>query len=54
MEATLLNAIIFIATLAALIRFALLEWEGILHAWSRVARATRRRKTIGDQRNGYR
>jgi hypothetical protein len=48
MEATLQNAIIFIATLAALIRFALLEWEGIVHAWSRVARATKHRRTSGD------
>jgi hypothetical protein len=48
MESTLQNAIILIATVAALIRFALLEWEGIVHAWSRAARATKRTKTTGD------
>jgi hypothetical protein len=48
MEAALQNPIILIATFAALIRFALLEWEGIVHAWSRVARTTKRRKTSGD------
>lgn len=54
MESTLQNAIILIATLAALIRFALLEWEGIVHAWSRVARATKRRKNTGGQGSEYR
>jgi hypothetical protein len=44
-EGTLQNAIILIATFAALIRFALLEWEGIVHAWNRAARTTKRRKT---------
>jgi hypothetical protein len=54
MESTLQNAIILIATLAALIRFALLEWESIVHAWDRVARTTKRRKTGGGQGNEYR
>jgi hypothetical protein len=47
MEATLLHAVIFIATVAALIRFALLEWEGIVHAWKRVMRPEDARKTSG-------
>jgi hypothetical protein len=45
MESTLQNAIILIATFAALIRFALLEWESIVHAWDRAARITKRRRT---------
>ncbi len=48
MEAALRNAIILIATVAALIRFALLEWEGIMHAWTRATRVTKRRTTGGD------
>jgi len=44
MEATLQNAIIFIATAAALIRFALLEWESVVHAWKRVNQSKRNRK----------
>ena len=50
MEATLQNAVIFIATLSALIRFALLEWEGIVHAWRRVTRPGDTRNTSGARR----
>jgi len=45
MEASFLNAIVMIATGAAVIKFALFEWEGIVHAWIRVTRLRRRRKT---------
>lgn len=45
MEATLQNAVICIATVAALIRFALLEWESIVHAWRRVTRPQGTRRT---------
>jgi hypothetical protein len=41
MELSLHNAVIFIATTAALIRFALLEWESVLHAWKRVIQPER-------------
>jgi hypothetical protein len=47
MEATLQNAIILIATTAALIRFALLEWEGIVHAWKRVMQSEKHRRVTG-------
>jgi hypothetical protein len=46
MEATMQNAVIFIATVAALIRFALLEWESIVHAWKRVTRSEGAEKPV--------
>lgn len=43
MEASFLNAIVMIATGAAVIKFALFEWESILQAWRRVTRKPRGR-----------
>jgi hypothetical protein len=36
METTFVNALVFIATGAAVVKFALLECEGILKLWRRV------------------
>ena len=36
MEAPFLNAVVMIATGAAVIKFALFEWEGVARAWRRV------------------
>lgn len=47
MEATLQNAVISIATVAALVRFALLEWESIVHAWRRVTQLQGTRRARG-------
>jgi len=47
MEATILNAVVVIAAGAAVIRFALFEWEGIVRAWTRVARSKKHRKIPG-------
>ena len=47
MEAPFLNAVVIIATGAAVIKFALLEWEGIVHAWNRATRLRRRRRIAG-------
>lgn len=44
MERLLLNSIVIIATGAAVIKFAMLEWEGIAHTWARIARLRSRRK----------
>jgi hypothetical protein len=41
MESSLLNAVVVIATSSAIIKFALFEWEGIIHAWSRVRKQQR-------------
>ncbi len=38
MEASLLNAVVTIAAGAAVITFALFEWEGVARAWRRVRR----------------
>ena len=37
-EAMFVNAVVGIATAAAVIKFALFEWEGILQTWIRVTR----------------
>lgn len=47
MEAPFLNAVVMIAAGAAVIRFALFEWEEIVHAWMRVTRSKKRRRTTG-------
>jgi len=36
MEVPLINAFILIATGSAVIKLALIEWEGIVHAWLRL------------------
>lgn len=43
MEAAIVNAVILIATVAAAIKFVLVEWEAILEAWTRVKAKSRRR-----------
>lgn len=48
MEIPLLNAFVIIATGSAVIKFAIIEWEGIVHAWSRL-RKQRRRTLPGDK-----
>lgn len=47
MEASFLNAVVVIATGAAVIKFALFEWEGVVRVWMRVSRSRRRRKVSG-------
>jgi hypothetical protein len=42
MENPLLNLIVAIATGSTVVEVALFEWEGIMHAWSRVRRCGRR------------
>jgi hypothetical protein len=49
METTFINAVVFIATGAAVIKFALFEWEGILRSWRRVTPARKRRAKPGSQ-----
>lgn len=46
MEAALLHAIIIIATGAAIIKFALFEWEGVVRAWRRATRKPRRETNL--------
>jgi hypothetical protein len=43
-EGVLVNAVVMIAAGAAVIKFALFEWEGILQAWIRVTKLKKRRK----------
>jgi hypothetical protein len=50
MEAPLLNAVVIIATSSAVIKFALFEWEGIVYAWSRVSKQSRRARGAGRNR----
>jgi hypothetical protein len=47
METTFVNALVYIATGAAVIKFALFEWEGILEAWRRATAARKRRAKAG-------
>jgi hypothetical protein len=37
------DAIVFIATVAAILRFAFVEYEGVLAAWRRMVAAYKRR-----------
>jgi hypothetical protein len=41
MESSLVNAVVIIATGSAIIKFALFEWESIIHAWLRVRKLER-------------
>lgn len=36
MEQVFFTAVLMIAAIAAIIKFALFEWEGVVHAWMRV------------------
>jgi|GEM_PF-3135560 len=46
METVFLDAVIIVATLAAIIEFALFEWEGVRKPWHR-ARGARRGRGNG-------
>jgi hypothetical protein len=52
METAFINAVVYIATSAALIKFALFEWEGILRSWRRVTPARKPRGKVGPQSAG--
>ena len=47
MEVSFLKAVVIIATAAAVIKFALFEWEGIAQAWMRVTKPKRRSTPAG-------
>jgi len=49
MEATLINAVFLIATSAAVVKFALFEWEGVLRAWTRVSKSMACRRSTERQ-----
>ena len=49
MEQAFFISVVTIATIAAVIRFALLEWEGIVHAWMRVKELRKRTRITRDQ-----
>lgn len=54
MESALLNSVVVIATAAAVVKFALFEWEGIVHAWHRTVRQRRHGKRAGRPKGGAR
>lgn len=45
MDAAFINAVVYIATGAAVIKFALFEWEGALRVWTRVSKSKARRRS---------
>jgi hypothetical protein len=45
METVFINAVVYVATGAAVIKFALFEWEGVVRVWTRVSKAKGRRGT---------
>jgi hypothetical protein len=45
MERLLISVVTWIATSAAVIKFALVEWEGIVETWVKVAKIKRNGKT---------
>ncbi len=45
METVFINAVVYVATGAAVIKFALFEWEGVVRAWTRVSKSKTRRKS---------
>ncbi len=53
METTFVNAVVYIATGAAVIKFALFEWEGVRQAWRRATAARKRRARTGSQIADY-
>jgi hypothetical protein len=48
-ERVFINAVVMIAAGAALIKFALFEWEGVLQAWRRVTTAHKPREKANSQ-----
>jgi len=53
-EGVFINAVVMITTGAAVIKFALFEWEGLLQAWRRVSARRKRRETASSQAEGRR
>jgi hypothetical protein len=49
MERAFFTAVLTIATAAAVIKFALFEWEGVVHAWTRIKKLRKRSNLTGDQ-----
>ena len=45
MEAVFINAVVYIATGAAVIKFALFEWEGVVRVWTRVSKSMARHRS---------
>ncbi len=45
MEAVFINAVVYIATGAAVIKFALFEWEGVVRTWARVSKSMARHRS---------
>lgn len=45
METALLNAVVYIATGAVVVKFALFELEGVVRVWTRVSKPKTRRRT---------
>lgn len=52
MEVIFINAVVYIATSAAVIKFALFEWEGVVRVWTRVSKTKRRRGAIQRRSKG--
>lgn len=46
MEAVFINAVVYIATGAAVIKFALVEWEGVVRVWTRVSKSMARHRPM--------
>jgi hypothetical protein len=51
-ETAFINGVVLIATAAAVIRFALFEWEGTLRAWRRATATRRPRGKANSQTHG--
>ena len=49
MEQALFTVVMMIAAVAAVIRFALFEWEGVVHAWTRVKELSKPTRITEDQ-----
>ncbi len=47
METSLINAVVYIATGAAVIKFALFELEGVVRVWTRLSKTKGPRGAIG-------
>lgn len=45
MDAVFINAVVYIATGAAVIKFALFEWEGVVRVWTRVSKSMARQRS---------
>jgi hypothetical protein len=45
METVFISAVVYIATGAAVIKYALFEWEGVVRVWTRVSKSTARNRS---------